>query len=248
MPKDQIKNLAYACENTEWGSSVAKSLEGYAKEYGFTLVKGILYDAKAPDLTSEAQTLMAAKPDGMLFASYLSDSILMVRTLKGMKAAPKVFWGQNAGFEMADFPEDPGCRYQRHPDQVGLHREAGEGQKSGGPDQRALQEEIRRRPDRRYGPVRSSVFRPGPTCSNKAGSTDPRPSRRPATRSTYRPTSSSCPGRASSSTPPGRTSSAGASSASTRKGQMERSTSRSSIPSIGDGEHDLPVPGVEIID
>jgi branched-chain amino acid transport system substrate-binding protein len=109
VPKDQVKNLAYACENTEWGSSVAKSLEGYAKEYGFNIVKGILYDAKAPDLTSEAQTLMAAKSDGMLFASYLSDSILMVRTLKSMKAAPKVFWGQNAGFEMADFPKTLGA-------------------------------------------------------------------------------------------------------------------------------------------
>jgi len=41
----------------------------------------------------------------MLFASYLSDSILMIRTLKGMKASTRFFWGQNAGFEMADFPK-----------------------------------------------------------------------------------------------------------------------------------------------
>jgi branched-chain amino acid transport system substrate-binding protein len=27
----------------------------------------------------------------------------MIRTLKGMKASPGFFWGQNAGFEMADF-------------------------------------------------------------------------------------------------------------------------------------------------
>lgn len=105
VSKDQIKNLAYACENTEWGSSVAKTVEAYAKEYGFNIVKGILYDAKAPELTSEAQALMAAKPDCMLFASYLSDSILMIRTLKGMKASPRFFWGQDAGFEMADFPK-----------------------------------------------------------------------------------------------------------------------------------------------
>jgi branched-chain amino acid transport system substrate-binding protein len=108
IPKDQIKNLAYACENSEWGASVAKSIEGFAKEYGFNIIKGILYDAKAPDLTSEVQTLMAAKPDCMLFASYLSDSILMIRTLKGMKASPHFFWGQDAGFEMADFPKTLG--------------------------------------------------------------------------------------------------------------------------------------------
>jgi branched-chain amino acid transport system substrate-binding protein len=109
IPKDQLKNIAYACENTEWGSSVGKTIEAYAKEYGFNIVKGILYDSKSPDLTSEARTLIASKPDCMLFASYLSDSILMIRTLKGMKAQPRFFWGQNAGFEMADFPKTLGA-------------------------------------------------------------------------------------------------------------------------------------------
>ena len=109
VPKDKLKNLAYACENTEWGSSVAKSLEGYAKEYGFNMVKGILYNANSPDLTSEAKTLVAAKPDGMLFASYLSDSLLMIRTLKGMRAQTNFFWGQNAGFVMADFAKTLGA-------------------------------------------------------------------------------------------------------------------------------------------
>jgi branched-chain amino acid transport system substrate-binding protein len=109
VSKDQLKDLTYACENTEWGSSVAKNLEIFAKEYGFTFVKGILYDSKAPDLTSEAQTIVATKPDGMLFASYLADSILMIRTLKGMKASPHLFWGQDAGFEMADFAKTLGA-------------------------------------------------------------------------------------------------------------------------------------------
>jgi branched-chain amino acid transport system substrate-binding protein len=109
VPKDQIKNLAYACENTEWGSSVAKNLEVFAKEYGFNIMRGLLYSANAPDLTSEAQALMAAKPDSMLFACYLSDSLLMIRTLKGMKASPRFFWGQDAGFEMADFPKTLGA-------------------------------------------------------------------------------------------------------------------------------------------
>jgi len=109
VPKDQIKNFTYACENTEWGSSVSTNLVAFAKEYGFDLAKGILYSANAPDLTSEAQALIAAKPDCMLFACYLSDSLLMIRTLKGMKASPRLFWGQDAGFEMADFPKTLGA-------------------------------------------------------------------------------------------------------------------------------------------
>jgi branched-chain amino acid transport system substrate-binding protein len=109
IPKDQLKNLAYACENTEWGSSVGKVIETFAKEYGFNIVKGMLYNANSPDLTSEAQALVAAKPDCMLFACYLSDSLLMIRTLKGMRAAPRFFWGQNAGFEMANFHQTLGA-------------------------------------------------------------------------------------------------------------------------------------------
>ncbi len=109
IPKKDLQNLAYVCENTEWGSGVAKSIEAYAKEYGFTITKGLLYNANAPDLTSEANALVAAKPDAMLFAAYLSDSLLMIRTLKGMKAQTKFFWGQNAGFEMADFAKTLGA-------------------------------------------------------------------------------------------------------------------------------------------
>jgi len=108
VPKNQLKTLAYACENTEWGSSVAKSIEGYAKEYGFTITKAMLYNANSPDLTSEAKALLTAKPDAMLFASYLSDSLLIIRTLKGMKAHTNFFWGQDAGFEMADFEKTLG--------------------------------------------------------------------------------------------------------------------------------------------
>jgi branched-chain amino acid transport system substrate-binding protein len=109
VPKDQLKTLAYACENTEWGANVAKDLEKFAKEYGLSIVKGLLYAGNSPDLSSEARTLIAAKPDGMLFASYLSDSLLMIRTLKGMKAQTRLFWGQDAGFEMADFTKTLGA-------------------------------------------------------------------------------------------------------------------------------------------
>jgi branched-chain amino acid transport system substrate-binding protein len=108
VPKGQLNNVAYACENTEWGSSVGKTIEAFAKEYGFNIVKGILYDSKAPDLTSEARTLITANPDCMLFASYISDAILMIRSLKSMKASPHFFWGQDAGFEIPDFPKTLG--------------------------------------------------------------------------------------------------------------------------------------------
>jgi branched-chain amino acid transport system substrate-binding protein len=103
VPKKDIMNLASACEKTEWGASVSELIEKYGKDYGFEVKKSILYAAKATDLSSEVRSLIAVKPDAMLFASYTSDAILMMKTLKDQKAAPKILWGQNAGFEVPEF-------------------------------------------------------------------------------------------------------------------------------------------------
>jgi branched-chain amino acid transport system substrate-binding protein len=103
VPKEEIINLASACEKTEWGSHVSGIIEDLAKEYGFKLKKSLLYAAKSPDLSSEVRSLKAARPDAMLFASYTSDAILMVKTLKAQKADAKIIWGQDAGFEKPEF-------------------------------------------------------------------------------------------------------------------------------------------------
>ena len=103
IPKNDIINLASACEKTEWGSHVSALIKDFAKEYGFKMKKSLLYAAKSVDLSSEVRSLKAAKPDAMLFASYTSDAILMVKTLKAQKVHPKIIWGQDAGFEKPEF-------------------------------------------------------------------------------------------------------------------------------------------------
>lgn len=103
IPKTEITNLASACEKTEWGSHVSQLIESFSKDYGFTVKKSILYAAKSTDLSSEIGSLKAVKPDAMLFASYASDAILMMKTLKAQKAQPKIVWGQDAGFEAPEF-------------------------------------------------------------------------------------------------------------------------------------------------
>ncbi len=103
VPKNGLINLAAACEKTEWGSFVSELIEQFAKEYGFNVRKSLLYAKEAPDLSSEVRSLKAANPDAMLFASYTSDAILMVKTLKAQKIQPKLIWGQDAGFETPEF-------------------------------------------------------------------------------------------------------------------------------------------------
>jgi len=67
------------------------------------VVESFLYAHASPDLTSESQRLVTSGADVYLFASYLADSILYIRTLKAMRATPKIIWGQDAGFIIPDF-------------------------------------------------------------------------------------------------------------------------------------------------
>jgi len=103
VPKEDIKKLASCCEKTEFGSHTSNLLKGFAKEYGYDMRKSLLYAAKATDLSSEVRSLKAARPDAMLFTSYTSDAILLVKTLKAQKAQPKVIWANDAGFEKPEF-------------------------------------------------------------------------------------------------------------------------------------------------
>jgi branched-chain amino acid transport system substrate-binding protein len=103
VPKNELANIASACEKTEWGSNVSDMILAWAKDYGINVKKSLLYAKESPDLSSEVRSLKASRADIFLFASYTSDAILMVKTLKAQKVKPKIIWGQDAGFEKPEF-------------------------------------------------------------------------------------------------------------------------------------------------
>ncbi len=103
VDKKELMPVVSACEKTEWGSNVDLAIREIGTTKGFEPVLSLLYAAKAPDLSSEVQSLLAPNPGTMLFAGYGADAILMIKTLKSMKAKPKVIWGQDAGFESPEF-------------------------------------------------------------------------------------------------------------------------------------------------
>ena len=108
VPADEINTVASACEKTEWGSNVSLMIQDWAKQYGYKVRKALLYAKESPDLSSEVRSLKAARPGAMLFASYTSDAILMVKTLRAQKVKPKIIWGQDAGFEKPEFRDTLG--------------------------------------------------------------------------------------------------------------------------------------------
>ncbi|WP_324717214.1 ABC transporter substrate-binding protein [Carboxydochorda subterranea] len=104
VPKDAITKLAIVAENTEFGTASGDDIDRrLAPERGYQVVQYIKYPANSPDLTSEAIRLASSGADAYLFISYVSDAILFMRTLRLRQAAPKLIWGQDAGFTNPDF-------------------------------------------------------------------------------------------------------------------------------------------------
>lgn len=103
VPKEEINTLAVAVENTEWGAASLSEIEKFAAKHGYKIVESFKYAHKAADLSSETRRLIASKASCYLFAPYVADAILFIKTLKEMRATPRLIWGQDAGFIIPDF-------------------------------------------------------------------------------------------------------------------------------------------------
>ncbi len=96
---NQIKTVAIIHEDTEWGTATANAWKKYFTEAGFKVVKVVSYHAATvTSLDSEVESLKAANPDLLLAASYVSDAILLVQTMKQKDFNPKAVLAQDAGF------------------------------------------------------------------------------------------------------------------------------------------------------
>jgi branched-chain amino acid transport system substrate-binding protein len=98
----KVKTVAIVYENTEFGANVAKQQHQYAKEFGYEVVADIAYPASSSDVSSEVGKLIAAKPDVVMHASYITDAILFTKTFKEMNLVPKGFLTM-AGYVESDY-------------------------------------------------------------------------------------------------------------------------------------------------
>jgi len=110
VAKESIRRLAVVVENTEFGSATGDDIVNrLAPARGYEVVDYMRYQANSPDLTSEVTRLVNSGADTYLFASYVSDAILFMRTLALRGAKPALIWGQNAGFTNPDFVQALGA-------------------------------------------------------------------------------------------------------------------------------------------
>ena len=112
VKKVPTKKIAVVYENTDFGVNTYKAVEKFAKKYNREIVANIAYAAGSASVTAEVQKLAAAKPDVAIFASYTSDAMLFVRTMRETKYAPPVLLANDAGFIDSRFVQEVGPQVQ----------------------------------------------------------------------------------------------------------------------------------------
>ena len=99
-----IRTFAVVNENTLWGKEFAQSVAAYASEFPeFSSVANITYQQGTPDVTSEVQRLIAARPDVVMHASYDAEAILFARTYKQFNFVPRGVMAIGAAFGSGAF-------------------------------------------------------------------------------------------------------------------------------------------------
>jgi len=102
-----VKTIGLMYEDTLFGQSISKNHKKIASEYGYQIVADIAYPSRTSDVTAQISKLRSAKPDFILLTSYLSDAILITRTLYEMNVNPIGFIG-TGGYDQPDYIRETG--------------------------------------------------------------------------------------------------------------------------------------------
>jgi branched-chain amino acid transport system substrate-binding protein len=101
------KRAAIVYEDTDYGTATSKGVVDGAKKYGFEVVMNEPYTAKFTDATPLVNKIKAAKPDLFFPVSYITDALLIIRTMKQLNVNAGIFAG-GAGYLIPDFYKDLG--------------------------------------------------------------------------------------------------------------------------------------------
>ena len=100
------KTIAIVNENTDFGTSGAKSAKEYAAKKGITVVAEEAYAPGSPDYRSTLASIKAKNPDVVFLVSYVADAILLMRQSREIGLSPQAFLGAGAGFATTAFAKE----------------------------------------------------------------------------------------------------------------------------------------------
>jgi branched-chain amino acid transport system substrate-binding protein len=100
------KSIAFIYENTDFGTSTAKTAKEYVAKKGIQVVADEPYSKGSPDYHATLSKIKAKNPDLVFMVSYVADAILLMRQAKELGLQPQAFLGGGAGFTTAQFAKE----------------------------------------------------------------------------------------------------------------------------------------------
>ena len=100
------KTIAFIYENTDFGTSTAKTAKEYAAKRGLRVVADEPYSKGSPDYRSTLSKIKGQKPDLVFMVSYVADAILLMRQAREIGLQPQAFLGGGAGFTTVQFAKE----------------------------------------------------------------------------------------------------------------------------------------------
>jgi branched-chain amino acid transport system substrate-binding protein len=98
--------VAIIHENTDFGTSTAKSATEYAQRKGIRIVATEAYAPGSPDYRSTLASIKGKNPDLVFMVSYVADAILLMRQSREIGVKPQAFLGAGAGFATVAFAKE----------------------------------------------------------------------------------------------------------------------------------------------
>lgn len=99
----EVKTIAVFADNTMIGQEAIKWSQYWAPKYGMEVVKEIQYTKGATDLTSEVLALKDVNADAVVAESYISDGILLMKTMQEQDYKPEILIAKANGFADPSF-------------------------------------------------------------------------------------------------------------------------------------------------
>jgi len=97
-PAADIKTIAVCSDNSLLGQETLKWTKYWAEKDNMKVVADVSYTQGATDLTSEVLDLKKSNADALVVDNYISDGILLVKTMKEQGYAPKVMIGKATAY------------------------------------------------------------------------------------------------------------------------------------------------------
>ena len=93
-----IKSIAVCADNTLLGQETAEWAKFFAEQLGIEYLGEVLYTKGAADLTSEVLQLKDLNPDALVVDNYISDGILLTKTMAEQGYKPGIMIGKATAY------------------------------------------------------------------------------------------------------------------------------------------------------